>query len=199
MSILISLNMFTLVHHWCSIDAPQVSYIASNETTDAKIMRCKMEIEMSKLSAAQVAKLTGKSKSTILRLYNKGKLSGQRQEDRSVLFDLTEVLRFFPEAKQETAKKDATPQASYTASNETVDTKIIALEKEIEVLKVRLEFTNKENQQLTKNNEEIKDEKKKLLDMLERKDLLLEDMHLKAQEKPSEHQRRLFGLLPPKK
>lgn len=162
-------------------------------------MRCKMEITMSKLSAAQVAKLTGKSKSTILRLYNKGKLSGQRQEDRSVLFDLTEVLRIFPEAKQEKPATTATPQTSYTASNETSDTKIIALQKEIEVLKVRLEFTNKENQQLTKTNEEIKDEKKKLLDMLERKDFLLENMHLKAQEKPSEHQRRFFGLLPAKK
>lgn len=162
-------------------------------------MRCKMEITMSKLSAAQVAKLTGKSKSTILRLYNKGKLSGQRQEDRSVLFDLTEVLRIFPEAKQEKPATTATPQVSHGAPNETPDAKIIELQKEVEILKVKLEFTSKENQQLAKTNEEIKEEKKKLLDMLERKDLLLEDMHLKAKETPLEQQRRFFGLLPPKK
>ncbi len=154
---------------------------------------------MTKLSALQVAKLTGKSKSTILRLYNKGKLSGQRNEDRSVFFDSSEVLRVFPEVKPENIDTVRQVIVSQTTSNETPDAKTILLQKEIEILKVKLEFEQEKNENLKSQSEKLEENNQKLMTMLERKDMLIENMQLKDLEQSPEAKRRFFGILPPKR
>ncbi len=149
---------------------------------------------MKKLSALQIAKLTGKSKTTILNYYNKGDLSGERQKDKSVLFEISEVLRYFPKITREDIENllNSKPTSSVKDEHLLVDNMMLKKEnefllKEIETLKNNLNKSESDKQ-------EIKEEKKKLLDMLERKDLLLEDMRLKTEIKPVEKRKKIFGI-----
>ncbi len=152
---------------------------------------------MVKLSTSQVAKLTKKSKPTILRLYNNGKLSGERKEDNSVFFDSSEVLRFFTDLTQKNIDDMLNGKPNHTVSkydNEALNFSLQIKEKEIENLEQKVEFLEKSLQKSESDKQEIKEEKKKLLDMLERKDLLLEDMRLKTEIKPVEKRKKIFGI-----
>lgn len=170
-----------------------------------------------KLTTQQVANLVGKERSTIAKMRTNGSLSGEKK-GRKVLFDISEILRVFPEIKGEDIDRILTvnrtkitdkevgknvnsqkesqkihselPEKNKEDNNKiTVDSiqnqiEIVKLNAQVEILQAKLDAETKRANDATQREEEGRAANKKMLDMLQQKDLLLEDLRTKEEEPP---------------
>ena len=86
---------------------------------------------MSKVSASQAAKLTGKSVPTITRACKSGKISHEKKDGGGYLIDVAELTRVFPAVSNE-SNVTSTKLGNETPQN------IKVLEREIELLREML-------------------------------------------------------------
>lgn len=85
------------------------------------------------LSLVQAAKVSGKSKSTINRSINSGKLSAQRHDDGSYSIDPSELFRVFPKNPKEPASTEPKePSGTPSLSEEILRVKFQMLEAQLE-------------------------------------------------------------------
>jgi len=82
---------------------------------------------MAQLSLGQAAKQVGKSKSTITRAIQSGKLSAQRQDDNSYKIDPSELFRVWP-ATGTQPDEDATPKTPQDNTTASMQSRIDLLE-----------------------------------------------------------------------
>lgn len=127
---------------------------------------------MTKLTTQQVCDLTGKSKPTITRMVKKGELSRDNKKDKTFLFDASEIMRVFPEITLDKIEKlsenkplHIVSKVSGETENETFHEKkyeMLELEKEVEILKVKLESLEKNQTQLEKLNDNLEEKNQTL-------------------------------------
>lgn len=178
-----------------------------------------------KLTTQQVANLVGKERSTIAKMRTNGSLSGEKK-GRKVLFDVSEILRVFPEVKGEDIDKILNVNRTKITNKEvgknvnsqrnsqkihselhkktkedndqiTVDSiqnqiEIVKLNAQIEILQTKLDAETKRADDATQREEEGREANKKMLDMLQQKDLLLEDLRTKEEEPPK--RKKFLGI-----
>jgi len=89
---------------------------------------------MAQLTLGQAAKQVGKSKSTITRAIQSGKLSAKRQDDRSYQIDAAELHRVWPATVAQLG--DDTPQGTPEIPQET-EAAVMAVK--VEMLEAQLE------------------------------------------------------------
>jgi hypothetical protein len=82
---------------------------------------------MAQLSLGQAAKQVGKSKSTITRAIQSGKLSAQRQDDNSYKIEPSELFRVWP-ATGAQPDDDATPKTPQDDETSSMQSRIELLE-----------------------------------------------------------------------
>ncbi len=91
------------------------------------------------LTLGEAAKEVGKSKTTLTRAINSGRMSANRQDDGSYQIDPAELLRVYPDA----APRDPIETPSRSVDSETVT----RLQSEINELKQRLETSEDDRRQ----------------------------------------------------
>lgn len=117
---------------------------------------------MAKVGAQRAAELTGRSKSTIQRAMNAGKLSYEKDSNDRRVVDVSELDRVFGLLPQDTAPKTAnvTVQAEIQKAADMVETerlklRIKALEDQIDLLKEQLEDTRAQRDQWQRQSQQV--------------------------------------------
>ncbi|MCI2965441.1 hypothetical protein MO387_20535 [Shewanella sp. N2AIL] len=105
---------------------------------------------MAKLNLSQVAKVTGKNRTTIWRHINSGKLSAERDRDGLPFVDTSELLRVYGELKAIATVSNEEKQHNETPENSALFEVIEHLRKEVAEMKSQM--TNLTNR-LTYTNE----------------------------------------------
>ncbi len=103
---------------------------------------------MAKVGAQRAAILTGKSKSTIQRAMNSGKLSFELDQNKRRVIDVSELERVFGIKQQNVATTTSTPSAQTSGTQEIVD----AVEKERMKMQIKML-----EQQLSVSDERLSD------------------------------------------
>lgn len=149
-----------------------------------------------KLNHSQAAKAAGISRKTLYAHVEKGKVSQEKDSDNNPVYDLSELMRVYPDLNTETA--DTSQGSSVTSSQPepapphpqvTPDTQLLELE--IRHLKEKLEVEQERRIKAEESAAQEKAEKVSLLEIVER--------HSKALPAPAEIQphtgfwARLFG------
>ena len=119
------------------------------------------------LTVTEAAKAAHKSRATLYRHIKKGDLSARQQPDGSKGIDTSELIRVFGPLQQETS------QARKTAHHET--------EPNTALLQSRIEALERENELLRRELADAKNEKGRLLGLLEQR--LLAGMQTKHRHK----------------
>ncbi len=140
-----------------------------------------MKVNMETLSLKQAADATGKNKTTILKAINKGTVIAEKNEKGEWKVNIASLSQSY-KVDPDKIEKKTTVNGQRTAENATsVNTEVNTNSThEIIELRAELKFKNellKERdstiQQLRQNEQELKTEKTRFVDMLEKKDNLL--------------------------
>ena len=153
----------------------------SNNETHATVPWCAMwrgARRVARLSLGQAAKQVGKSKTTLTRAINAGRLSAERQEDGSYLIDVAELGRVYPE----TVPRDPPRDTSVTPLSDPLTAATV----ELAELRVRVAM---QADQLARERD-ANDDLRRRLDRAEERVLAIT-----AERKPSETRRGLLGWL----
>ncbi len=117
---------------------------------------------MAKVGAQRAADLTGRSKSTIQRAMNAGKLSFEVDNNGRRVIDASELDRVFGLLPQDTAAKtsNAAVQAEIQKATDLIETerlkmRIKALEDQIDLLKEQLEDTKAQRDQWQRQSQQV--------------------------------------------
>lgn len=117
---------------------------------------------MAKVGAQRAAELTGRSKSTIQRAMNAGKLSFEVDGNGRRVIDASELDRVFGLLPQDTTAKTANPtvQAEIQKAADLIETerlkmRIKALEEQIDLLKEQLEDTKGQRDQWQRQSQQV--------------------------------------------
>lgn len=117
---------------------------------------------MAKVGAQRAAELTGRSKSTIQRAMNSGKLSFEVDNNGRRVIDASELDRVFGLKPQDTTAKTAntTVQAEIQKAADLIETerlkmRIKTLEDQIEMLKEQLEDTKAQRDQWQRQSQQV--------------------------------------------
>jgi septum formation inhibitor MinC len=117
---------------------------------------------MAKVGAQRAAELTGRSKSTIQRAMNAGKLSFEVDNNGRRVIDASELDRVFGLLPQDTTAKtsNTTVQAEIQKAADLIETerlkmRIKALEEQIELLKEQLEDTKAQRDQWQRQSQQV--------------------------------------------
>lgn len=117
---------------------------------------------MAKVGAQRAADLTGRSKSTIQRAMNAGKLSFELDNNERRVIDVSELDRVFGLLPQDTMAKtsNVTVQAEIQKATDLLETerlkmRIKALEEQIDLLKEQLEDTKGQRDQWQRQSQQV--------------------------------------------
>ena len=117
---------------------------------------------MAKVGAQRAAELTGRSKSTIQRAMNGGKLSFEVDNNGRRVIDASELDRVFGLIPQDTTAKttNTTVQAEIQKAADLIETerlkmRIKALEDQIDLLKEQLEDTKEQRDQWQRQSQQV--------------------------------------------
>lgn len=153
-----------------------------------------------KLNHSQAAKAAGISRKTLYAHVEKGKVSQEKDADNNPIYDLSELMRVYPDLNTETA--DTSQASSVTSSQSepasphpkvTPDTQLLELE--IRHLKEKLEVEQERRIKAEENAVQEKAEKVSLLEIIERQSRALPvpvEAHAAAPE--SAPRRKFLGL-----
>ena len=133
----------------------------------------------------QAAKETGKSKGTISKYIKSGKLSYVSKDETGYKIDPSELFRVFPKQTQET---DTNEQLETLEKHIETSSEHKALEREIELLRERLNDKDDVIKDLRNRLDTETEERRKLT-------LMLTDDRPKSPEKPLEKQKGFFRRL----
>ncbi len=136
------------------------------------------------LTLGQAAKEAGKSKATISKYIKKGKLSVVSKDSSGYEIDPAELFRVFPKSEQVNTKSEQSQTPIKTHVNS-------ALEKEIEILRERLDDKEDVIQDLRERLDKESDERRNLTLLITKKHE--DEQKTEEKEKPKSFFSRLFG------
>lgn len=93
---------------------------------------------MAKLNLSQAAKCVGKSRVTLWRHINSGKLSAERDRDKNPLVDTSELIRVYGEIRQPATPRNTKAQQRETPTYDELTSLISELKKEQNEMKALL-------------------------------------------------------------
>ena len=143
------------------------------------------------LTLGEAAKNTKKSKATILNAIRKGRISAKKNDAREWQIDPAELHRVYPPVSLNSLK-GVDGEHHQTPSNTNINS---ALEKEIELLRERLEEKDKSISDLRQDREDLRKDRDHWRDQAERTSLLLTDQREKSSQKVADGRLTLWQWL----
>jgi hypothetical protein len=134
----------------------------------------------------QASKETGIGKSQLSKALNSGKMSFVSKDSSGYQLDPAEVFRVFPPKQKET-KMERLETIETPIETQLHAQKIAFLEREIKAMQSQLEKSEAREQKSLEMAQQEKDEKTRLLLLLEKQGLMLE--HLSKKETPAEEEK----------
>jgi ribosomal protein S15P/S13E len=138
------------------------------------VLRERSLVTLTKLTQAQAARAARVSRTSIWRAVREGRLSAERLDDGSLRIDASELLRVYPRADLDRARRggDGVTRTGTSDAQRALKGRI---DGELRALTEHLDELKRDKERLVRELEAAAAERRQLLSMLEAKDRLLED------------------------
>lgn len=138
------------------------------------VLRERSLVTLTKLSQAQAARAARVSRTSIWRAVREGRISAERLEDGSLRIDASELLRVYPRADIDRARRGG-DSVTRTGTSDAQRALKERIDGELRAITEHLDELKRDKERLVRELEVAAAERRQLLSMLEAKDRLLED------------------------
>lgn len=138
------------------------------------VLRERFPVTLTKLTQAQAARAARTSRTSIWRAVRDGRLSAERLEDGSLRIDASELLRVYPRADIDRARRSG-DSVTRTGTSDSQRAPKERIDGELRALTAHLDELKRDKERLVRELEDAAAERRQLLSMLEAKDRLIED------------------------
>src|SRR5512134_1903753 len=138
------------------------------------VLRERSLVTLTKLSQAQAARAARVSRTSIWRAVREGRISAERLEDGSLRIDASELLRVYPRADIDRARRGS-DNVTRTGTSDSQRAHKERIDGELRALTAHLDELKRDKERLVRELDDAAAERRQLLSMLEAKDRLIED------------------------